>query len=76
MIEFNVFATFYLRFLYVFISEVGITAAIHLEKYTAAQAKGDTNKNTPPQGAEVLVVFPAFVLRDDELRRSTASNNL
>ena len=43
MIEYKVFATFHLRFLYVVISEVGVAATIHLKQYIAAQAKGDSN---------------------------------
>ena len=44
MIEFKVFATFS----FVFISEIGIAAAIHMEGHIAARAKGDSNKNKDP----------------------------
>ena len=54
------------RFLYVLFSKVGIAAATHWRKYTAAQAKGDSQiKNDI--GTEVLVSLPGPVFLDDEL---------
>ena len=74
--ESNMFATFSLRFLYVFISEAGIAAEINLQVHIAAQAKGDINYKKRKYIAKVHVALPGSVFLDDELRRRTASNKL
>ena len=82
MIEFKVFATFSLRFIYVFISEVGIAAAIHLNKYIAAQATGDSNKNkdSPPQVQKFSLLFQALCFLttncEEGLRQTSCDGNV
>ena len=64
----NVFATFSLRFPNVFITEVGIAAAIHLKKHIATHAKGMNNleKWNSPR-AEFLSATPGVDHFDDDL---------